>query len=80
RCVTTFLAAFVATCCHLGCRRSGHLEALNRFLVEQHELQPAGNGGHRAVIPLSDRRATHVARVLQLRDGDALSSPTVMFY
>eukprot|EP00435_Cladocopium_sp_Y103_P043738 s886_g12.t1 len=41
--------------------------ALNRLLLEPHELRHG-----RAVLPMSDRRARHVAKVLQLRDGEEL--------
>jgi len=41
---------------------------LNRLLFEPHEVLLPG----RVVLPLADKRATHVARVLQLRDGDSI--------
>ncbi|CAL1162075.1 unnamed protein product [Cladocopium goreaui] len=49
----------------LGISRPGC--ALNRLLLEAHELRHG-----RAVLPMSDRRARHVAKVLQLRDGEEL--------
>jgi len=62
-------------------RHNGHplpdAPALNRLLFERYELKPpppstvdGGAARHVAVLPLVDPRATHVARVLQLRDGD----------
>ncbi|CAE7528714.1 unnamed protein product, partial [Symbiodinium sp. CCMP2456] len=41
--------------------------ALNRLLLEPSELV-----GRQARLALQDRRAVHVAKVLQLRDGDTL--------
>lgn len=48
--------------------------ALNRLLLERRELKVAceGRGPITATLPLSDPRALHVAKVLQLRDGDTL--------
>ncbi|CAK0853340.1 unnamed protein product, partial [Prorocentrum cordatum] len=46
--------------------------ALNRLLLERHELLPGACGGRRAVLPLADPRASHVARVLRLQDGDTV--------
>ncbi|CAJ1329562.1 unnamed protein product [Effrenium voratum] len=40
---------------------------LNRLLLDQRELN-----GRAARLPMSDRRAVHVAKVLQLRDGETL--------
>eukprot|EP00929_Paragymnodinium_shiwhaense_P000951 TRINITY_DN101152_c0_g1_i1.p1 TRINITY_DN101152_c0_g1~~TRINITY_DN101152_c0_g1_i1.p1 ORF type:complete len:330 (+),score=41.76 TRINITY_DN101152_c0_g1_i1:63-1052(+) len=47
--------------------------ALNRLLLHRHELQPGDiSRKQRVVLPLHDKRALHVAKVLQLRDGDTV--------
>eukprot|EP00913_Durusdinium_trenchii_P009323 g8761.t1 len=49
--------------------------ALNRLLLEPSEVSQ-----NQALLAMSDRRARHVAKVLQLRDGDALKQVRTMAF